>query len=148
MKIAIITNVTKDIGLGTATRIAEFLSGKAELYMSDDCVLPSKNTVSYIPYDCLWEKVDIAIVIGGDGTLLQIASRCAQKSIPVLGINLGKVGFLTEIETSEIENALERVIKGEYKTEKRDTRFILCVSFFVLLLLALYMKNLFTFART
>jgi NAD+ kinase len=119
MKIAIITNKTKDTGLTTAMRVAELLSGKAELYMSDDCMLPIESTVSYIPYEKIWEIVELAIVIGGDGTLLQIASRCAQNSIPTLGINLGKVGFLTEIETSDIEKALEKVISGNYKTEKR-----------------------------
>lgn len=119
MKIAIITNITKDTGLATAMRVADFLSGKAELYMSDDCPLPNECMVSYIPYEKIWETVEMAIVIGGDGTLLQVASRCAQNSIPTLGINLGKVGFLTEIETSDIEKALEKVISGNYKTEKR-----------------------------
>ena len=119
MKIAIITNITKDTGLATAMRVADFLSGKAELYMSDDCPLPNECTISYMPYEKIWETVELAIVIGGDGTLLQIASRCAQNSIPTLGINLGKVGFLTEIETADIEKALEKVISGNYKTEKR-----------------------------
>ena len=119
MKIAIITNITKDTGLATAMRVADFLSGKAELYMSDDCPLPNECMVSYIPYEKIWETVEMAIVIGGDGTLLQVASRCAQNSIPTLGINLGKVGFLTEIETADIEKALEKVISGNYKTEKR-----------------------------
>ena len=119
MKIAIITNITKDTGLATAMRVADYLSGKAELYMSDDCPLPNECMVSYIPYEKIWETVEMAIVIGGDGTLLQVASRCAQNSIPTLGINLGKVGFLTEIETSDIEKALEKVISGNYKTEKR-----------------------------
>ena len=119
MKIAIITNITKDTGLATAMRVADYLSGKAELYMSDDCPLPNECMVSYIPYEKIWDTVEMAIVIGGDGTLLQVASRCAQNSIPTLGINLGKVGFLTEIETADIEKALEKVISGNYKTEKR-----------------------------
>ena len=119
MKIAIITNITKDTGLATAKRVADFLSEKAELYMSDDCPLPNEGMVSYIPYEKIWDTVEMAIVIGGDGTLLQVASRCAQNSIPTLGINLGKVGFLTEIETADIEKALEKVISGNYKTEKR-----------------------------
>lgn len=119
MKIAIITNITKDTGLATAMRVADYLSGRAELYMSDDCPLPNECMVSYIPYEKIWDIVEMAIVIGGDGTLLQVASRCAQNSIPTLGINLGKVGFLTEIETADIEKALEKVVSGNYKTEKR-----------------------------
>lgn len=119
LKIAIITNVTKDIGLTTAMRVASFLCGEAEVYMSDTNVLPNDFCVNYIPYDEIWEIADIVLVIGGDGTLLRIASRCAQKSIPALGINLGKVGFLTEVEITELNDALTRLLEGRYITEKR-----------------------------
>lgn len=119
LKIAIITNVTKDIGLTTAMRVASFLCGKAEVYMSGTNVLPNDFCVNYIPYDEIWEIADIVLVIGGDGTLLRIASRCAQKSIPALGINLGKVGFLTEVEITELNDALTRLLEGRYITEKR-----------------------------
>ncbi len=119
MKIAIITNITKDIGLVTAMRVAELLSGRAEVYMSDDCILPKNCGITYIPYEDLWSAVELAIVIGGDGTFLRIASRCAINSIPALGINLGKVGFLTEVESTDIEDAIECVLDGRYVTEKR-----------------------------
>lgn len=119
MKIAIITNVTKDIGLVTAMRVAAVLSGEADVYMSDDCVLPNDYGITYVPYEELWSIVELAVVIGGDGTLLRVASRCAINSIPALGINLGKVGFLTEVESSDIEKAMKCVLDGEYVTEKR-----------------------------
>lgn len=119
LKIAIITNVTKDIGLITAMKVASFLCGKAGVYMSDGSVLPNDFGVKYISYDEIWEVADIILVIGGDGTLLRIASRCAQKSIPALGINLGKVGFLTEVEVTELNDALTRLLEGKYRIEKR-----------------------------
>lgn len=119
MKIAIITNVTKDIGLVTAMRVSAVLSGRADIYMSDDCVLPNDYGITYVPYEELWNVVEFAVVIGGDGTLLRVASRCAINSIPALGINLGKVGFLTEVEAGDIEKAMECVLGGEYVTEKR-----------------------------
>lgn len=119
LKIAIITNVTKDIGLVTATRVAAFLRGKAQIYMVCDCPLPEDIGVTYLPYEDMMNTVDIAVVIGGDGTLLAAASRCARNRIPAIGINLGKVGFLTEVEVGDVEVALEKILNGDYITEKR-----------------------------
>ncbi|MGN0164491.1 MAG: NAD(+)/NADH kinase [Candidatus Ornithomonoglobus sp.] len=119
MKIAIITNVSKDIGLVTAMNAARLLRGRAELYMSKDCVLPKDYDINYVPYESLWTAADVMLVIGGDGTLLRVAARCARNKIPALGINLGKVGFLTEVEISEMESSLNKLLNGEYITEKR-----------------------------
>ena len=116
MKLALITNPTKDTGLMTAARAAKLLYGRAELYMSDNCSIPE---VGYLPYEELFKTVDAAIVIGGDGTLLRVATQCAKNSIPALGINLGKVGFLTEVEPSGMEAAFEKLINGEYIKEQR-----------------------------
>ena len=119
MKIAIITNKTKDSGLLTTMRAAELLEGRAKLYMSDDCVLPGGMGINYVPYERLWEEAEAVLVIGGDGTLLGVASRCARAGIPALGINLGKVGFLTEVEPCDMDRALEKLLSGEYTVEKR-----------------------------
>lgn len=119
MKIAIITNITKDIGLVTAMKAAKLLCDRAEVYMSDDCVLPEDYKVIYVPYEKLWDVADIMLVIGGDGTLLRVASMCAKSDIPALGINLGKVGFLNEVETSGMDEAIGKLLEGEYSIEKR-----------------------------
>lgn len=118
-KIAVITNALKDIGLKTATRVAEYLSDKADVYMCNEHTLDSDAKITYVPFDELFECVDKAVVIGGDGTLLAVAPSCAKNSIPALGINLGTVGFLTEVEVADIENALSKVVSGEYMTQKR-----------------------------
>lgn len=119
MNVAIITNITKDRGLVAARKAASCLKGKADIYMSDDCLLPEEFGVKYVPYSKLWQVSDIVLVIGGDGTLLRVASNCASNGIPALGINLGKVGFLTEVEPDEMQNAIDSVISGNYKVEKR-----------------------------
>ncbi len=62
---------------------------------------------------------DLLIALGGDGTMLRAGRLCAPKEIPILGINLGKFGFLTEIDRSEWEEALERLLRGEFWIEKR-----------------------------
>lgn len=63
--------------------------------------------------------VNFLISLGGDGTLLESAREAAPYSIPVLGVNLGRLGFLCEIERDEIYSALERVLSLDYKIQER-----------------------------
>lgn len=65
------------------------------------------------------EQVDLVLVLGGDGTILKAARLLQGKNIPLLGINFGKVGFISEVEESQVEEALERVVKGDYQIEER-----------------------------
>lgn len=119
MKIAVITNITKDTGLKAAKHAAALLSNKAEIYMLEECKLPDEFNINYVSYDELWNNADIAFIIGGDGTLLQAAPNCAKHGIPALGINLGKVGFLTEVEPDDMQTAFDSVLNGSYIIEKR-----------------------------
>ena len=64
-------------------------------------------------------KVECVIVLGGDGTFLRAARLMAPHGVPILGINLGTLGFMTEIEVSETESALERLRSGHYFLEDR-----------------------------
>ena len=63
--------------------------------------------------------LDVIIVLGGDGTLLHIAEKAARHAIPVLGINLGNLGFLTELTETETLEALERILAGKLTVENR-----------------------------
>ncbi len=62
---------------------------------------------------------DLLVVIGGDGTLLRFASAAAEREIPILGVNLGRIGFLSEIALDQFEDAIKRVHSGDYGTEER-----------------------------
>jgi NAD+ kinase len=64
---------------------------------------------------------DIAIVLGGDGTMLRGLARFLEGGVPVLGVNFGRVGFLTAIDGDEVEAGLERVFAGEYKVVELPT---------------------------
>lgn len=66
-----------------------------------------------------WSEVGVAIVLGGDGALLKAARHLAPLCIPILGVNMGHFGFLTEVEVGAIEEAVERVVTGSYHTEAR-----------------------------
>lgn len=65
------------------------------------------------------DKTDIVFVLGGDGTLLGIARKFARHHIPILGFNLGHLGFLSEAEPDSLEDAVEKVLNGEYTVEER-----------------------------
>ncbi len=65
------------------------------------------------------DQVDLVLVLGGDGTILKAARLLKGKNIPLLGINFGKVGFISEVEEDQIEQALEKVVAGGYQIEER-----------------------------
>lgn len=67
----------------------------------------------------LARRADLLVVLGGDGTLLSIARAQGARPVPILGINLGTLGFLAEVSVDEMESALERVFAGEMRTERR-----------------------------
>jgi NAD+ kinase len=63
--------------------------------------------------------VDMLVVLGGDGTMLRAGHLCGPLGIPILGINLGRFGFLTEVQQERWQPALQRVLKGDYWLEER-----------------------------
>lgn len=65
-------------------------------------------------------SADIAVSFGGDGTLLRTASRVGRKPIPILGINAGRLGFLTTTSNEDVDFVLEKIHNGEYCTESRS----------------------------
>jgi NAD+ kinase len=64
--------------------------------------------------------VEMIIVLGGDGTLLSVARQVWNKKIPILGVNLGGLGFLTEIALDELYSVLERVLRDDFEINERD----------------------------
>jgi NAD+ kinase len=70
--------------------------------------------------DALARAADLIVVLGGDGTLLSIARR-TEKSVPILGVNLGELGFLTEVVEDEAMDMLARVVAGRYELDLRMT---------------------------
>lgn len=63
---------------------------------------------------------DFAISMGGDGTLLETAARVDSKHIPIIGVNIGRLGFLADVNPSEIEQAFENIYKGSYTTHEHS----------------------------
>jgi NAD+ kinase len=67
------------------------------------------------------DDADIAIVLGGDGTMLRSLGRFLGRGVPALGVNFGRVGFLTAVRADELDEAIPRVFAGEYRTVELST---------------------------
>ena len=81
-----------------------------------------KKSVKKITPQEFNEKVDVAVVVGGDGTLLGLGRQLAGAKIPLIGINMGRLGYMTDIPLQEIESVLPDMLSGRYE---RDTRSLL-----------------------
>jgi NAD+ kinase len=73
------------------------------------------------PREVLPSQVEVILVLGGDGTLLSVARLMGENQVPILGINLGGLGFLTEITLDNLYKVLEGLIHGDYKCHRRMT---------------------------
>ena len=63
--------------------------------------------------------VDVLVVLGGDGTFLRAARAVAETQVPIVGVNLGKIGFLSKAEANELEGLLAKIVEGRYRLENR-----------------------------
>ncbi len=84
-------------------------------------LVPYQNTQT-VSRSLLGEVVDLVIVVGGDGSLLHAARALVRHNTPVIGVNRGRLGFLTDIKPTEVLHKLDQVLQGEYQ---RDRRFLL-----------------------
>lgn len=116
--IVIIPNETKDKGLIVTKALTRYLEKNADIYM-DEYFIDKIEGVNFIPSAKLFDKADCAIVLGGDGTILQVADQCGEKNIPIMGINLGKVGFMAEVKVDEADEACDALLSDRYRIEKR-----------------------------
>lgn len=124
MKIEIIPNPSKDRGHIYTDRLLQLLSDySCEVYMPP--IEGIKNT-SVISGDYCSEAPDMMIVLGGDGSIMRASHRAAVLGVPILGINLGRVGYLAEIDPSELE-LVRSILENGYTVEPRmmlDVRHI------------------------
>lgn len=113
----IITNKTKDKDLVITQRLQDIIATKGGT--SQVVLFDVKNNGRCLMEEAFLAEADCALVLGGDGTLLRVARETAKKGIPVLGINLGTLGFLAEVEINRMDEAITKLMAGEYTTEER-----------------------------
>lgn len=93
-----------------------FLKSEEKRLTSISKTIP-KN-VEFVNMKAIHTNSDLIISLGGDGTLLGVSRNCTNKSPPILGVNMGKLGFITEYSRAELYDELEKVIKGKVQITK------------------------------
>lgn len=114
----IYANKYKDPDLSMTARIRAYLEQKGQKISLRIKEKDWKDTEAEEPIQ-IPEDVDCMLVLGGDGTVLQAARETIAYHIPLIGVDLGTLGYMTQIEPSNLEDALDRLILGDYRQESR-----------------------------
>ncbi len=103
-----------------AVRLAKQLGlAKVQVYADEALDLPASTGIQVLPIAALAAKADLLIVVGGDGTLLKATHAVTARPIPLVGVNLGRLGFLADITPDQVQHDIAAILKGEYSSEER-----------------------------
>lgn len=125
-KIAIVTNFNIFDKANAALKVTNYLlKFGCKILVSQyskERVLAMKNyrgNIYFLPIEKLYDEADLVIALGGDGTILDCAKKMAKRGKPILGINLGHLGYMAELEMDEL-SALDKIIEGDYSLDERE----------------------------
>lgn len=106
-----------DVGR-VAADVHRTLTARGLSVLVDERVAPAAGLAGTPPGE-IAARADLVVVLGGDGTLLLAASVLGGRAVPIVGVNVGSLGFMTEIPLAELTPVLDRVLAGDYRTEAR-----------------------------
>jgi len=116
----IICKPIRDLVSSVVPPLVEWLHGrKIEVLIDQETQEYIRLDAPALPRDALAEKIDLLIVLGGDGTLLSAARALGNHNVPILAVNLGGLGFLTSVTLDELYPLLEQVLAGKHRTSER-----------------------------
>lgn len=118
--IGIITNLDKDNDYTYTRLLADSITRHGGIPLVPD----SLAEISGVGVPCgseedMIDASDTVVCIGGDGTLLKAAAKIYSKGLPIMGVNLGNLGYLTEVDKNKIDQAITQLFEGRYKIEER-----------------------------
>ncbi len=121
-RIGLLGRIGSESAYYSLQRLILFLQKQGvEIYLDQEttAAMPNPHRLPVLTRDEMAEQSDLAIVVGGDGSLLSSARAMCEKGVPLLGINRGRLGFLTDISPEEIERKVGPVLAGHYLSEYR-----------------------------
>ena len=126
MTVTIVPNTGKSSAGEVALRAVQILRSHGAAVLMDQALQPAFNIagVQYLPFDDCLHKTDVILTIGGDGTILHVANLTLNYHKPILGINLGRCGFLATCEVDELEAKLSAVAEGQYNLDPRMLLYV------------------------
>ncbi|MDX1511550.1 MAG: NAD(+)/NADH kinase [Nitriliruptorales bacterium] len=122
MRIGLVIHPERPRSVEVANRAATaFREGGATVVVASEDVQLDGLHDSQVPVDEVAVDADVVISFGGDGTFLRAAHLCRDRDVPVLGVNLGRLGFLAELEEDQLDAAIDRILTGDWQVEERAT---------------------------
>lgn len=119
-KIGIVCNSAKPAAVEIARALVRELDRRrVPLVLTPEAAATLGDPERGRPFPTAWDGVELALVLGGDGTLLRAAKAAAGVGLPVLGVNTGHLGFLTEMEAAELLPSLDSILSGDWQVEDR-----------------------------
>ena len=118
-KFYIITNCAKDQNLQFTNQIVSYLKEHGRECPIQQAERKKEGAYHYTDPDLIPEGTECLLVLGGDGTLLQASRDVVYREIPMLGINLGTLGFLAEVDKHSVYSALDQLMEDDYEIEER-----------------------------
>lgn len=119
-RFCVITNRDKEDSNRKAVYIQEYLEQKGgKCLILENRRVISEGVLHYTEADKIPEETECVLVLGGDGTMIQAAIDLVHSKLPIFGINMGTVGFLTEVEPQNLERALDLMLQDKYTIENR-----------------------------
>lgn len=119
MRVAILAKEHSDRAAGAAKVVHAWLRERGHELRVDAHVASNTGLEPSVDREQLADEVELAVVLGGDGTLLLGARVFSPSGVPILGINLGRLGFLTDTDSEHMLDVLESVFAGDYDIEER-----------------------------
>ena len=118
-KIGIVANIEKEKIADHVQSLEKWLEEKGVKVFLETEFSEKIGFRKGLKWNDLARKSELVVVLGGDGTMLRTARCVAKYNVPILGINMGSFGYLTEVNLNEIHSTLELIIRGEFVAEKR-----------------------------
>lgn len=119
-KIGFITNTDKDPKLYYTKQIVDWVKDNNNIPLLEQNMSKVLNVPHGLPSENeIYQQADFIVVLGGDGTILRVSRKAAIYSMPILGINLGTLGYLADVEKADAISAISKVLEGNYTIEKR-----------------------------
>src|SRR6476620_9425969 len=124
-RIGVVVKPHQPEALETLCKLTEWLTERAIALIGSPAVDRERIehetgcVIEVLPEDELPKKVDLILVLGGDGTMIATARMLGDSEVPVIGVNYGGLGYLAEFRIEELFTALESIVAGDYKLEKR-----------------------------
>jgi NAD+ kinase len=118
--IGIIANIKKPLTKEVVEKIIQWSKhNKVDFFLDEELSTLVDYKEKSFPREKLWQLCEMIISLGGDGTMLASARAVGEHQIPILGINLGGLGFLTEITSNDLDKTLDKLKNGDFFIEKR-----------------------------